>query len=91
MDKNNQDFIKDLLTLLYKFNLGVMKLKQPMRKLWFTHLQDVTGDKFVEGFQSEIEALIKKHSKKSLTLRKGIPYSMIDLKEFLNRVMEELQ
>jgi len=26
-----------------------------------------------------------------LTLRKGIPYSMTDPKEFLNRVMEELQ
>ena len=91
MDKGNQEILKDLLMLFYKFNLGVMKLNKPLRKLIFTRSQDVTGEAFILDFQAQMESIIRKHSKKSLTLRKGIPYSMTDPKEFLNRVMEELQ
>lgn len=91
MDNKTQALIKDVLALYYKFNKGLMELNKPLRKLLFTVDKDPTGEKFIRDFQDEMETVIKRHTKKSLTLRKGIPYSMCGIDEFIKNVMEELQ
>lgn len=87
----NEQLLKDLVTLLFKVNKGAMELKKPLRKLLFTHSQDKTGEQYIEAIQTEIEQIINRHAKKSLTLRKGIPYSIPVATVFINQVLEEIR
>lgn len=87
----NEQLVKDLIMLLFKVNKGAMDLKKPLRKLWFTRYQDETGDKYIEDIQTEIEKIINRYAKKSLTFRKGIPYSIPDATVFINNVLEEIR
>jgi uncharacterized membrane-anchored protein YitT (DUF2179 family) len=90
MDKSERQNIeetKDLLMLYYKITSGAMSLKKPLCKLLFTGAKDKSGENYITEIQEEIERIINRKLKKSLTFKKGIPYYMVGATEFINSVL----
>lgn len=82
-----QEDVKELLMLYYALTKGAMDLKKPLCKLLFTGAKDKSGEEYIIEIQDKIERIINRKLKKSLTFKKGIPYYMVGVTEFINGVL----
>ena len=87
--KIDKEKVKDLATLYYLVTKGAMDIPDKKWKLWFTHQEEPSVEEFIESIQSKIEAMLRKETKNSLTLRKGIPYSIVGVTEFIDEFLKE--
>lgn len=82
--------VKDLAFLYYLVTKGAMDIPDKKWKLWFTHQEEPSVEAFIEQIQTKIESILQRETKKSLTLRKGIPYSIVGATEFIDEFLKEI-
>lgn len=85
----DREKVKDLAMLYYLVTKGAMDIPEKKWKLWFTHQEEPSVEAYIEQIQNKIEVMLQRELKKSLTLRKGIPYSIVGVTEFIDEFLKE--